>query len=274
MSTTTSEPPHEDATERHTTTGVAYDDVGAGDTALVFLPGWCGPRTLFAPLLSRLAPTSRCLAVDWRGHGTSETTEGEFGMSELVDDAVAVITASGIARVIPVSVAHAGWVSIELRRRLGPDRVPHIVLLDWMVLGAPEPFLGALASMRNPASTRQVVDQISGMWRAGLDDPALAAYVESMVAFPDEMWARAAREIGGAFDRSPVPLDAIGALDPAPPTTHLYAQPADPAFLAAQADFAVGHPWFSVERLDAASHFPVFEVPDEIAARLAAIAAA
>lgn len=145
-------------TPTHTPSGIAYDDLGGGDTTLIFLPGWCGPRTLFEPLTTRLADGYRTLAVDWRGHGGSAPASGEFGTAELVDDALEVIGHSGAATVIPVSIAHAGWVAIELRRRLGPERVPSVVLLDWMVLGAPEPFLAALAAMADPAATRDVVD--------------------------------------------------------------------------------------------------------------------
>jgi hypothetical protein len=37
---------------------------------------------------------------------------------------------------------------------------------------------------------------------------------------------------------------------------------------AAQQSFAAVHPWFSVYRLEAQSHFPMFEVPDAIASAI------
>lgn len=258
------DPPREPTAR--TPEGIAYGDVGSGPVTLLFLPGWCGPRTLFEPLTSRLSGSFRALTVDWRGHGDSAPAAGEFGMAELADDAESVIVDARAGTVVPVSIAHAGWIAIELRRRLGPDRVPAIVLLDWMVLGAPPPFLQALATMSDPATTRSVVDHISEMWEAGLDLPDLSSYVASMVAFPDAMWARAAQAIGGAFGEHPVPLEALGAIDTtATPTIHLYAQPDDPGFQSAQSAYADAHPWFSVERLEAASHFPMFETPDRIA---------
>ncbi|MGH9177285.1 MAG: hypothetical protein ACRD0N_01845, partial [Acidimicrobiales bacterium] len=36
-----------------------------------------------------------------------------------------------------------GEVAIELRRRLGSERVPKLVFVDWMVLGAPRRDVGA-----------------------------------------------------------------------------------------------------------------------------------
>jgi pimeloyl-ACP methyl ester carboxylesterase len=250
---------------RRTPTGVAYDDRGAGDLALLLLPGWCGPRTLFEPLAARLDGRVRTLAVDWRGHGDSPQPDDDFGFTELADDAMAVIENSGAELVVPVAVSHAGWVAIELRRRLGTARVPRLVFLDWMVLGAPGPFLGALQDMMAPATTRAVVDQITAMWTAGLELPTLAAYVASMAAVGDDMWARAAREIAAAFDAFGSPLETVASLDPPPPTLHVYAQPPDDDYLDAQQRFAADHSWFEVSRLDAASHFPVFEVPGAIA---------
>jgi len=46
--------------------GIAFDDVGDGDLALLLLPGWCGPRTVFRPLLAELASHVRAIAIDWR----------------------------------------------------------------------------------------------------------------------------------------------------------------------------------------------------------------
>lgn len=63
-------------------------------------------------------------------------------------------------------------------------------------------------------------------------------------------------------------LEAVAALDPPPATLHLYAQPTDPGFLDAQRGYAEAHPLFEVEHLDAASHFPVLEVPDAVAAHV------
>src|SRR5581483_7236488 len=99
------------------------DDLGRGEPALLCLNGWCDTRTQFARLAPLLAARRRVLALDWRGHGESERPAGDFGMDALVDDALAVISASGAQRVVPVAVSHSGWVAIELRRRLGA-RIP------------------------------------------------------------------------------------------------------------------------------------------------------
>ncbi|MCS7173939.1 MAG: alpha/beta hydrolase [Armatimonadetes bacterium] len=141
---------------------------------LLFMPGWCASRRVFDELARRCATRRRALAPDWRGHGQSARPADDFGASDLPDDALAVIEASQADLVVPVALSHAGWVAIELRRRLGA-RIPKLVLLDWTVLDLP-PFLGALRSLQDPARWQQTRDQLLSMWLHGLDIPALTHY--------------------------------------------------------------------------------------------------
>ncbi len=243
---------------------ISYGDYGQGEPVLLFMPGWCGSRKVFDELAARCAEQRRTLALDWRGHGQSERPAEDFGISDLVDDALAVIEASQADLVVPVAMAHAGWVAIEVRRRLGA-RIPKLVLLDWIVLDPPPPFLGALQSLQDPTQWWQTREQLFSMWLQGLDIPALTHYVrEDMGSYPFEMWARAGREISNAYTKAGSPLQALASLDPPVPVLHLYAQPEDPGYLAAQQAFAAAHPWFQVLRLEARSHFPMYEVPDEM----------
>lgn len=241
---------------------IAFDDVGDGEPALLFLPGWCANRTVFRSLLEPAARHRRVLALDWRGHGGSVRTAADFGLEDLVDDAVAVIGAAGLRSVVPVALSHAGWVAIELRRRLGPDVVPAMVLLDWMVLGPPPSFLDALAGLQDPERWEAVRAGLFAMWTTGLDIPALATHIDEMAAYGFDMWARAAREIAASFAAHKTPLAALDAL--ACPTLHVYAQPSDDDVLAAQLEASRARPWFHVYRLAASSHFPMFEVPEEL----------
>jgi len=129
----------------------------------------------------------------------------------------------------------------------------------------PPPFLGALAGLQSVEHSEQVWRALRAMWVDGIDQPELRAYVgDDMGSYGFDMRAGAGREITAAYARSGNPLRALAALQPAVPTLHLYAQPAEPDYLEAQQAFAAQHPWFQVERLDARSHFPMFEVPDAI----------
>jgi len=248
------------------TTHTPYDDLGTGDPALLMLPGWCGDRTVFAPMASRLATERRVVVADLRGHGGRRHATADFDTATQVDDLVALVDELGLDTVVPVALSHAGWMAIELRRRLGARRVPGIVLVDWMVLGTPPGFTDALAGLQDVEAWEGVRAPLFGMWTAGVGARSVHDYVASMGAYGFAHWSRAGREIAAAFAGEGTPLDALARLDEPCPTLHLYAQPADDEVLAAQQAFADTHPWFEVHRLDARSHFPTIEVPDQVAA--------
>ena len=174
---------------------------------------------------------------------------------------------------VPVALSHAGWVAIELRRRLGA-RIPKLVLLDWIILDAPPPFLGALQSLQDSTQWQHTREQLFGMWLEGVDSAELTRFIcEDMGSYPFAMWARAGCEIAAAYTEGGSPLRALATLDPPVGVLHLYAQPDDPGYLAVQQSFAVAHPWFRVEKLQARSHFPMFEVPEAMAAAIEEFAA-
>jgi pimeloyl-ACP methyl ester carboxylesterase len=254
-------------------TRLDFDDRGQGEPALLFLPGWCGSRRVFDQLVGTCARSRRILSLDWRGHGASESPAADFGASELVDDALAVISASGADRVVPVALSHAGWVAIELRRRLG-NRIAGLVLLDWIITEAPPPFLAVLQGLQDPQRWHDTRDQLFSMWIHGLEIPGLSHYVrDDMGSYDQEMWSRAGREISAAYAAATSPLQALSTLTPAVPVLHLYAQPEDPGYLGAQQAFAAAHPWFEVVKLAGQSHFPMLEVPEAMAAAIEAFLA-
>ena len=91
-----------------------------------------------------------------------------------------------------------------------------------------------------------------------------------MAAYDFDMWSRAAREISRSFDQWGSPASLVESLRPESPVLHVYAQPRDDSFLAAQQAFAKENPWFEVRRLDASTHFPMFEVPGDLVSAIEA----
>jgi pimeloyl-ACP methyl ester carboxylesterase len=246
---------------------IEYDDLGAGEPAMLMMPGWCAPRSVFDALATAAAISGRVLVVDWRGTGRSEAVAEEYGEEGLVEDALAVLDASGAQRLVPVALAHAGWVAIELARRLA-GRVAGIVLVDWLVLGAPPPFREALADMQDPEDWRDAVDGVFELWTRGAS-PRVTRFVrEEMGRAEFSMWARAARAISTRYKQGR-PLDALARLAPHVPTLHLCVAAPDSDVVAEQRQFAEQHPWFEVAPLEASSHFPMLEVPDEMAESIA-----
>jgi pimeloyl-ACP methyl ester carboxylesterase len=244
---------------------IDYSDSGKGEPALLFLPGWCSTREAFGRVPQLTSKQRRGLALDWRGHGRSGAPTGDFGLDGLVEDALAVIAASGVHKVIPVAKAHAGWVAIELRRRLG-ERIPKLILVDWLVLDAPAPFVSALRNLQDPQHWEESRNRLFSTWLEGVSNEEIIDFVRlRMGSFNADMWGRAGREISAAYSQYYSPLRALESLQPPLPVIHIYAQPADPAYYQAQQSFAESHPWFSVHRVNAISHFPTMEVPEEMA---------
>ena len=154
-------------------------------------------------MLDLLRARRRVLALDWRGHGASGAPPGDFGEEDLVHDALAVIADSGAQSVVPVALAHAGWVGIDLRRRLG-GRVPGLVVVDWIVTEAPQAFLETLEDIRLDADRDDAIAGLLQQWQGGVTDPGLAGLLADMGAASSEMWDRAAREIEGSYARTAV----------------------------------------------------------------------
>lgn len=243
---------------------IQFNDLARGSPAFLCLPGWCENKSAFARITHALGSEHRVIALDWRGHGKSAAAGVEFGHEELVEDALAVIRASSVGPIVPVAVSHAGWVALELRRRL-QDRVTRIVVLDWIVGEPPPEFTAVLADLQDRERWLETRGELFRRWIADCERPHVARHIrEEMGSYGFEMWARAARAIESAY-HDQTPLEALARLDPPCPVLHLYSQPHDPAYLAAQQDFARSHPWFKVQRLDARSHFPALEVPEAVA---------
>lgn len=246
---------------------ISYDDQGRREPAFLMMTGWCANRTtMFSQLAALCSTHRRTLALDWRGHGLSETPQSDFGANDLVEDALAVIEASGAQQIVPVATAHAGWIAIELRRRLA-ERIPKIILLEWIVFEAPPPFLEVLQALQDPGRWEQAREQLFSMWLTGVANPEVIRLVREMATQGFEMWARGAREISAAYQQQGGPLRALARLEQPVPVLHLYAQD-PPGYLAAQEAFAAEHPWFSVRKVAARSHFPMTEVPDVVATEI------
>ena len=254
---------------------IDYDDTGRGSLAFLVMAGWCGSRRAFDTLVPLLAKRHRVLPMDWRGHGRSDPYAKDFGEQELVKDALAVVEAAGSPPIIPVATAHAGWVAIELRRRLGATRVPALVLIDWILGEAPPPFLAGLAALQTKEGWTAARDGLFAMWTKGVDDRAVRNFVNNdMGSFGQEMWSRAGREISAAYAHEGSPFQALSGLRPPAPTLHVYAQPNDPGYLSLQQGYASDHPWFHVLKLEAKSHFPTIEAPGAVAKAILEFAAA
>jgi pimeloyl-ACP methyl ester carboxylesterase len=88
---------------------VAYEVSGVGPP-LLLVHGLGDERTIWQPLVDRLAPWFRCVSLDLRGHG--DTTGGvDFDPFGLQRDVDAVISDAGLARAVLIGHSLGGFVA-------------------------------------------------------------------------------------------------------------------------------------------------------------------
>ena len=111
-------------------------------------------------------------------------------------------------------------------------------------------------------------------WLEGVDNKEVIQFVRGIIGCASaEMWQRCDREIEKAYTREGNPLQALAALSSPVPVLHLCVPAPQPQAWIAQEEFAVSHPWFEPHRLSARSHFPMLEIPEEIARLIEAFVA-
>jgi pimeloyl-ACP methyl ester carboxylesterase len=81
---------------------------------------------LLAPLL---APTNRVIAIDERGHGTSEKPDTGYDLPTFVADVHAIVEALGLPKLALVGQSWGGHVALQYAVA-HPDLVTHLVLVD------------------------------------------------------------------------------------------------------------------------------------------------
>ena len=102
---------------------------GKGDTALVFLHGWCGDREYWKNQVDVFAPDYRIVALDQAGHGESGKDRKLWTVGSLAGDVEAVTKALGLKRVILVGHSMGGPVALVAAKRM-PGTVVAVIGVD------------------------------------------------------------------------------------------------------------------------------------------------
>ena len=190
-------------------------------------------------------------------------------------DALAVIADSGARSPwCRWRLAHAGWVGIELRRRLGHAHTrPRGRGLDR------ERGAGGVSARRSrtcawtPTGTTQSPPCCSS-GRPASPTRTSPAFLADMGAASGEMWDRAAREIEGSYARHGSPLRALSLLEHAGRRSCIWCRRrATRARFERDRAYTAEHHWYHAAELPARSHFPLFEAPRQAADEIERFAA-
>ena len=87
---------------------LAYDDVGSGDPALVWIHGGTTNRSYWHRFqIPHFRDSHRCVAVDLRGHGDSDKPHGPCPMTRFADDVAGLIETLQLDRPVVVDTPSA-----------------------------------------------------------------------------------------------------------------------------------------------------------------------
>lgn len=246
---------------------ISYQDNGPRNAPVVVLmSGWCHDHRLFDQLVPHLESDLRVLCIDWRGHGTDRSPVADFGYREQAGDVIAVLDELGVGQFLPLSHSHGGWANLEIADRVGMDRAPRLLVVDWLMTPPAPDFADGLAAIQDPDRWIEGRQRLYDVWLDGQRHERVERHLsEEMSGFDFEMWARSCRVIADAYATFGSPMQRMARLAETRPVTHLFSQPTAPEYLQAQRDFRAQHPWFDFRILGGPTHFPTLDVPEKIA---------
>jgi pimeloyl-ACP methyl ester carboxylesterase len=102
---------------------------GRGDTALLFLHGWCGDREYWKNQVGPFAADYRVVTLDQAGHGESGKDRKAWTTDSLAGDVAAVVKDLGLKRVIIVGHSMGGSIGLLAAKRL-PGTVVGVIGVD------------------------------------------------------------------------------------------------------------------------------------------------
>jgi pimeloyl-ACP methyl ester carboxylesterase len=108
---------------------IACEVSGRGDTALIFLHGWCGDREYWKHQVDSFAADYQVVAIDQAGHGESGKDREHWSVSSLAGDVTTVVDALNLKRVILVGHSMGGPVSLMAAQRM-PGKVVGVIGVD------------------------------------------------------------------------------------------------------------------------------------------------
>ena len=180
---------------------IAYNVLGQGQTALIFIHGWSCDGRYWQKQISVFAKEYQVITVDLAGHGHSSLDRSEFSMLSFASDVKAIIEKENIDRAILIGHSMGGGVIAEAAR-LMPEKVVGIVAIDTLQNVAERTPQNVIDEMTKPfeADFRSAVQNfVSLMFPKDTDQQLVNWVKEDMSSAPKEIALSAFRNYLGQY---------------------------------------------------------------------------
>jgi pimeloyl-ACP methyl ester carboxylesterase len=233
---------------------LGHDVAGAGDPALLFLHGWCGDRSFFAPQFDHFSKTHRVVAVDLPAHGTSDVPK-EYTIEAFANSVDDLARSLRLGPSVVFGHSIGAMVALALAQQ-STDLVGAVAMIDPPPLrkevwkGFSAQLISSFEGPDGPAGRRQFVEQMF----LPTDDPARRAQiVQTMTAVPNDIAIPLVQAIAA--------FDAMAALRECrvPVLTISSAVPTNDA-----ASLLEANPTMTIGQTVGAGHFLMLEVPEQV----------
>ena len=221
----------------------------------MFLHGWCGDRSFFAPQFDHFAQSHRVVSVDLPGHGKSAVPE-EYAIEAFASRVAELASELRLGRSVVFGHSIGAMVALALSQS-APELVGAVALIDPPPLSkevwkgfAPQ-LIASFSGPDGPTGRRQFVEQ---MFLPTDDATRRAKIIETMTAVPNDIaipLVRGHRRVrcdGGAARSASVPVLTISSAVPTNDAASL---------LAANSTMTLG-------QTVGAGHFLQLEVPEQV----------
>lgn len=248
----------------HGPTGASADGgatgEGEGAPTAILLGSLGASRDMWDPQVEALSESARIITVDLRGHGESPAPVGEYSMTDLADDVLALMDSLGIdsAHIVGLSLGGAVAQTIALDH---PERLRTLTLISTAPkFGETDAWLDKAENV-HANGTGVLADTVVGNWftdECFAENPQLPArFADGIRATSDEGYAGCCHAIAG-FDTR----EQLG--DITVPTWVIAGEEDTSTPLDVVTSLYDGIPESSLTEISPAKHLVNVEVPDAV----------
>ena len=240
---------------------LAHEDTHEGSSPILFIHGWGCDHSVFAPQVEFFRTRHRVVAVDLRGHGSSDAPRQDYTMAGFAEDLAWLCTELNLTKPVLVGHSMGGNIALEFAARY-PELLMAAVLIDSVILPLPaflearRPFAEALKGAGYVAPLNQAVSSLF----SPTDDSVRKAGILTLIAKTPQ------HVLASAFSHHVTEYDA---------TTAASTCRAPLAYIGSEAAMADLHrfrtlcPQLITAQTLGSGHFSTLEVPGQINAMLA-----